>query len=244
MWTADIRPENSSDRGAANGLLLVVVLLVIVGAALFIELRGDRGPVVPEEGSQENQQVSEGPAGKTAKSLEETDPDRGGEGGVANGQTPPRAGSGEKAKKVTLTPREKQIMAWEGVCQDPGASSKDKLTAIAELRKTDKNGEQFVPLMLEMMQQAKDDDMVMGMVLEIRKRKHAQFGHPLLDTALQTKSREIKIAAVRTLGAYLDEPAIKSMLKQIGESGGSEIHEEVEAALEGRKDHWDQGTGH
>ena len=132
-------------------------------------------------------------------------------------------------------------MDWEGTCHDPAASDKDKLAALAGLRKTDKTGEQFVPLMTNLLEEAKTDELAMGLILEMRKRKHEQFGTFLMDAVRNRQTQEVKIAAIRTLGAYMNEPALKSLLKQYGEGAGSEIDHEVRAAIEGRKDHWDQG---
>ncbi len=142
-----------------------------------------------------------------------------------------------------LTAIEKQVMAWEGTIQDPGASTKDKLAALAELRKRDKTGEQFAPQMIEMLKEAKDEDLAVGVILEMRKRQNHVFGQSLLDAVVMRDNNRIKVAAIRTLGAYMKEPAIKSVLNEIAERGNPELSHEIRAAMEGRKDHWNQGPG-
>jgi hypothetical protein len=241
MSTANRPLQCKTQRGAASGALLAVTALVIVGAAYYFYPRDSGGTVNPEDGTGASQGTPETPSGKTAPKT--------GESGVANaGQDATEAGGANKGtvaggagKKVVLTRGQEQIMEWEGTCHDPAASDKDKLAAIAALRKTDKTGEQFVPLMTQILEDAKTDELAMGMILEMRKRKHEQFGTYLMDAMRKRQTQEVKIAAIRTLGAYMNEPSLKSLLKQYGEGAGSEIEHEIRAAIEGRKGHWDQG---
>lgn len=241
MWIIPRHRQFRPQRGAASGLVLATVVLILVGIAIFFYSQEPQGPVQPVEGAGLEQGTPDTPTGKTA-------PKAGDSKAGPEGQAQPESGGGEStttaktsSKKVVLTPLQKQVMNWEGVCHDPAASVKDRLAAIAALRKTDKTGEQFVPLLNQMLDETQDDELALGLVLEMRKRKHAEFGNHLLDAAMKRRSQEVKIAAIRTLGAYLDEPSIKSMLEQIGRNSGAAVGEEVRAALEGRKDHWDQG---
>lgn len=242
MWTESKPCSRASERGAANAILVIVVLLVVGAAAIFFYPRGDQGTATSEENGGQTQQVEELPGGKKAQPVPEDGAQDGSQG--SQGRGVPAKGSGVGGGTHELTAVEKQVMGWEDTLHDPAASAKDKLAALRKLRKRDKTGEQYAPMMVELLKEAKDEELAVGVILEMRKRKNHFFGQPLLDAAVTREGKRSRVAAIRTLGAYLEEPAIKSVLKQMAERGNDpELNEEIRAALEGRKDHWQTGQG-
>jgi len=219
------------------------MLLVLGAVAVYFYPRGDQGTTTPEDIQGEPQPSEEIPGGKTVKPVPEDGAQNAGKGSQEGGS--PAAGSRAGAGRPhELTAVEKQVMGWEDTLHDPAASTKDKLAALRELRKRDKTGEQYAPMMIDLLKEAKDDELAVGVILEMRKRKNHVFGQPLLNAAVRSESKRARVAAVRTLGAYLEEPAIRSMLKQMAERGNDpEFNDEIRAALEGRKDHWQTGQG-
>lgn len=242
MWTDSKPCSRASERGAANAILVIVMLLVVGAVAVFFYPRGDQGTTTPEDNQGEAQPSEELPGGKTVKPVPEDGAQSAAKGSQEGGD--PARGKGVGGGPHKLTAVEKQVMGWEDTLNDQAASTKDKLAALRELRKRDKTGEQYAPMMIDLLKEAKDDELAVGVILEMRKRKNHVFGQPLLDAAVRSESKRARVAAVRTLGAYLEEPAIRSMLKQMAERGNDpELNDEIRAALEGRKDHWQTGQG-